>query len=152
MRIANRMVLCALSVVTLFGGRVHAQDPMPPVRYLLRDSSSTLPFSDAVRVGHILYLSGQIGGDSTGFPVKGGIVAETRQVLTNIKNVLDRNGSSMDEVVKCLVMLADMSEWATMNTVYVTFFPKHKPARSAMGANGLARGAKVEIECTATVR
>ena len=122
------------------------------MRYILRDSTSTLPFSDAVRVGHMLYLSGQIGADSTGFPVKGGIQAETRQVLTNIKGVLERNGSSMDEVVKCLVMLADMSEWATMNTVYVTFFPKHKPARSAMGANGLARGALVEIECSATVK
>jgi enamine deaminase RidA (YjgF/YER057c/UK114 family) len=58
----------------------------------------------------------------------------------------------MDRVVRCLVMLADMAEWPTMNSVYVTFFPGPKPARSAMGASGLALGARVEIECTATVR
>jgi 2-iminobutanoate/2-iminopropanoate deaminase len=65
--------------------------------------------------------------------------------------VLEANGSSMDRVVKCLVMLADMAEWGAMNRVYVTFFPNHLPARSAMGASGLALGARVEIECMAVV-
>jgi 2-iminobutanoate/2-iminopropanoate deaminase len=111
----------------------------------------SLPFSAAVRVGDMLYLSGQIGTDSAGALVTGGIEAETRQTLDNIRVVLEANGSSMDRVVKCLVMLADMAEWGAMNRVYVTFFPDHLPARSAMGASGLALAARVEIECMAVV-
>ena len=109
----------------------------------------SLPFSAAVRVGDMLYLSGQIGTDSTGALVKGGIGPETRQTMENIRGVLEANGSSLDRVVKCLVMLADMAEWGAMNGVYVTLFPHHVPARSAMGASGLALGARVEIECIA---
>ncbi len=107
------------------------------------------PFSPAVRVGNMLYLAGQIGTDSSGAVVKGGIDAETRQTLQNIVNVLAATGSSMDRVVKCTVFMADMKEWPAMNVVYATFFPKNKPARSAMGANGLALNARVEIECIA---
>jgi 2-iminobutanoate/2-iminopropanoate deaminase len=109
----------------------------------------SLPFSAAVRVGDMLYLSGQIGTDGTGALVKGGIGPETRQTMENIRAVLEANGSSLERVVKCLVMLADMTEWGAMNGVYVTFFPNHLPARSAMGASGLALGARVEIECIA---
>jgi len=109
------------------------------------------PFSPAVRVGNTLYLSGQIGTDASGGLVKGGIDTETRQVMINIKTVVEANGSTMDRVVKCTVFLADMKEWPAMNVVYATFFPNHKPARSAMGANGLARDARVEIECIAIV-
>jgi 2-iminobutanoate/2-iminopropanoate deaminase len=111
----------------------------------------SLPFSAAVRVGDMLYLSGQLGTDGTGALVKGGIEPETRQAMENIRAVLEANRSSMDRVVKCLVMLADMAEWSAMNRVYVTFFPDHLPARSAMGASGLALGARVEIECMAVV-
>lgn len=124
----------------------------PVVQYITPPgASANLPFSPAVRVGNVLYLSGQLGTDSTGNLVPGGIEAETRQALTNIKNLLEANGSSMDHVVKCLVMLADIGEWARMNTVYVTFFPVHKPARSAFGTTGLARGGRLEIECIATL-
>ena len=80
-----------------------------------------------------------------------GIGPETRQTLTNIKNTLEANGSSMDRVFKCTVMLADIAEWPAMNEVYVTFFPGNKPARSAFGTSGLAMGARVEIECIATM-
>lgn len=133
-------------------GVLQAQDRPPEVKYLVPEgAAATLPFSPAVKVGHILYLSGQLGTDSTGKLVAGGIEAETRQTLTNIKKLLEANGSSMDRVVKCLVMLADIGEWARMNTVYVTFFPAHRPARSAFGATGLALGARTEIECIATV-
>ena len=108
------------------------------------------PFSPAVRVGNVLYLAGQIGTDSTGKVVAGGIQAETRQTMENIRAVLQRTGSSFDRVVKCTAFLADMSEWAAMNDVYVTYFAADKrPARSAMGTNGLALGARVEIECIA---
>lgn len=111
-----------------------------------------LPFSEAVRVGSMLYLSGQIGTrPGTTELVEGGIQAETRQAMENIGTVLERYGSSMDRVVKCTAMMADMAEWQAMNEVYAGFFPDHKPARSAFGATGLALGARVEIECWATV-
>lgn len=131
---------------------LHAQDKAPEVKYITPPgAAATLPFSQAVKVGHMLYLSGMLGTDSTNRLVPGGIVEETRQTMTNIKRALEANGSSLDRVVKCLVMLADIAEWGQMNTVYVTFFPTHRPARSAMGASGLALNGRVEIECMATV-
>lgn len=112
-----------------------------------------LPFSEAVRVGHMLYLSGQLGLDAaTSKLVKGGITAETQKTMENIKATLEKHGSSMAEVVKCTVFLADINEWAAMNAVYVTFFPTNPPARSALGSSGLALGARTEIECMATVQ
>jgi reactive intermediate/imine deaminase len=113
--------------------------------------SLKLPFSEAVRVGPMLYLSGALGIDQSGGLVPGGIEAETRQALGNIRSVLERHGSSMDRVVKCTVMLADMQEWAAMNRVYVEHFTTNLPARSAFGASGLALGGRVEIECIATI-
>lgn len=124
----------------------------PEVEYLSSESMKGFPFSEAVRVGNMLYLSGQLGLDISRKLVAGGIVAETRQTLENIKSTLEKYGSSLDHVVKVTCMLADMSEWAKMNEVYVTYFSKHLPARSALGANGLALGARVEIECIAVLR
>lgn len=106
-------------------------------------------FSEAVRVGNTLYLTGKLGTAPGQGLVEGGIQAETRQTLTNISEALARYGSSMDEVVKCTVFLADMAEWSAMNQVYVEFFPINKPSRSAVGVNGLALDARVEIECIA---
>ena len=118
--------------------------------YLTTTVGPPRPFSPAVRANGFIFLSGQVGTDSTGKVVAGGIQAETRQVMQNLGAALQRSGSSFDRVVKCTVFLADMSEWNAMNDVYVTFFPADKrPARSAMGVNGLALGAKVEIECIA---
>ena len=111
--------------------------------------SRPLPFSEAVRIGDMLYLSGQLGTDSTGRLVPGGIGPETRQALTNIADVLERHGSALNHVVKCTVMLADIRDWGAMNEVYVTFFRSHPPARSAFGTNGLALGARLELECMA---
>ena len=111
----------------------------------------TVPFSAAVRVDKMLYLSGQIGIDETGNVVHGGITTETRQAMDNIRTTLQRYDSSLDRVVKVTVMLADMAEWNEMNKVYVTYFSEHLPARSAMGTSGLALGARVEIECIAVV-
>jgi 2-iminobutanoate/2-iminopropanoate deaminase len=107
------------------------------------------PFSPAVKANGFIFLSGQVGTDSTGKLVAGGIQAETRQAMTNIRDVLARAGSSMDKVVKCTVFILDMAEWPAMNEVYVTFFRGSPPARSATGASGLALGARVEIECIA---
>ena len=109
-----------------------------------------LPFSSAVRVGNMLYLSGQIGNTpGTRQLADTGIAGQTRQSLENVKTLLTSAGSSLDRVVKCTVFMADMAEWPTMNEIYVTFFPKHRPARSALGASGLALNARVEIECMA---
>lgn len=110
-----------------------------------------LPFSSAVRVDNTLYLSGNIGNlPGKNDLIAGGIGPETRQTMENMKAVLEQFGSSMDQVVKCTVFLADINEWGAMNEVYRTFF-KNPPARSALGASGLALDARVEIECIATV-
>ena len=124
----------------------------PRVEYLSGERTRPLPFSDAVRVGHMLYLSGQIGTDSSFALVPGGMRAEAKQTMENVKRVLERSGSSLDRVVKCTVMLADMADWPAFNEVYAGYFRKDRlPARSALGANGLALGARVEVECWATV-
>jgi reactive intermediate/imine deaminase len=124
------------------------------ITYHMPYGRPTRPFTPAVQVGDVLYLAGQIGtsANAQGGVVPGGIQPETRQTMLNIKDVLEKSGSSMDHVFKCTVMLADMSEWDAMNEVYTTFFPNHKPARSALGANGLALNARVEIECLAKVK
>jgi len=123
------------------------------VEYHAVSPDMQLPFSEAVRVGHMLYLSGQLGYDrETAKLVEGGITAETQKTLENIKATLEKHGSSMAEVVKCTVFLADINEWAAMNAVYVTYFPSNPPARSALGSSGLALGARTEIECMATVK
>ncbi len=110
-----------------------------------------LPFSSAVRVDNLLFLSGALGiVPGTRELAEGGIQAETRQTLENISRTLENFGSSMDKVVKCTVFLADIAEWGAMNEVYSTFFP-NKPARSALGASGLALNARTEIECIAVV-
>lgn len=109
-----------------------------------------LPFSEAVRVGNTLYLSGQIGiVPGTLKLVPGGLKGETKQTMENIKNSLEAHGYSMSNIVKCTVMLADMSEWGAFNEIYRSFFSNRYPARSALGANGLALGARVEVECIA---
>ena len=108
------------------------------------------PFSTAVRVGDLLILAGQLGTDSTGRLAPGGIEGETRQTLENIRAALQRAGSSMDRVVKCTALLADIDEFARMNAVYRTFFdPERLPARTTFAVAALARGARVEIECWA---
>ena len=122
--------------------------PAPP-RFVPMPGAVARPFSSAVIVDGMIYLSGQIGLDSSGKPAPGGIIGETRQTLENIRALLAANGATMDDVVKCTVMLADIQEWGAMNTVYATFFPSHPPARSAFGTSGLALGARVEIECLA---
>ena len=106
-----------------------------------------LPFSPAVRVGGQVYVSGQIGTlPGTTKLVPGGMVEEAKQTIENVKTILVANGYSLRDVVKCTVMLADMNEWAAFNEVYMKAFTPPYPARSAVGANGLARGAKVELD------
>jgi 2-iminobutanoate/2-iminopropanoate deaminase len=148
-----RPTLAFLAVITVAqAGCATSHQPRPEVEFLTIYGTPTLPFTPAVRVGDLLFLSGQIGTlPGTTTLVAGGIEAETRQTMENIRDVLAKVGSSLDRVAKCTVMMADMAEWSRMNTVYITFFPGHKPARSALGASGLALGARVEIECIAAV-
>lgn len=110
-----------------------------------------LPFSDAVRVGDVLYLSGQLGNVPGKMELApGGMEGQTRQMMENIARVLNANGLSFDDVFKCLVMMKDMREWGTFNTVYVEYFkPERLPTRSAFGAAVLALDAAVEMECWA---
>ena len=103
-----------------------------------------------MRANGFIFLAGQLGTDSTGRLAPGGITAETRQTMLNIKSLLERNGSSMDKVVKCLVLLADINDRPAMSDVYVSFFaPDKRPTRTAAGVSGLALNGKVEIECQA---
>lgn len=108
-------------------------------------------FSPAVRVGNLLFLSGQIGTDTANRLVAGGLQAEARQALNNVKATLERYGSGMDRVVKCTVFLADIKDYADFNEIYVTYFRPRKPARSAIAGSGLALGARVEVECIGVV-
>jgi 2-iminobutanoate/2-iminopropanoate deaminase len=144
-------IACAGALAVLLAAPSLAAEHSRP-EFLNREDPGRagLPFSEAVRVGDLMFLSGQIGYDpATGKPVPGGIKAEARQALTLIKDVLTRNGASMSDVVKCTVFFADIGEWATFNEVYGEFFKKPFPARSALAASGLARGARVEVECIA---
>ena len=115
-------------------------------------SATGLPFSPAVRVGNMLYVSGQIGiVPGTRQLADTGIAGQTRQALENVKALLAYSGSALDRVVKCTVFLADIRDYAKMNEVYATYFPKDPPARSTVAGSGLALGARVEVECMATV-
>ena len=152
-----RTALPAAAAVLLMAGCAAASE-RPPVEHYPPDEAVQaaaraggfrLPFSSAVRVGDVLYLSGVIGtgGDGTLPP---GIEAQTRQTMDNIGAMLKRAGRSFDDVFKCTVMIDDMKEWQAFNRIYMTYFkPDRLPARSAFGADGLALGALVEVECLA---
>ncbi len=110
------------------------------------------PYSQAVRAGGLLFVSGQIALDPrTGSLVPGGIGGETRQVLNNLDAVLRAGGSGLDHVVKTTVYLADMADFQVMNDVYGSYFGAHAPARATIQAAGLPRGARVEIDAIAVV-
>ena len=141
------VVLCA----TVLAGCEAPVDQETDVEWLNAPGNEGRPFSSAVRVDNLLFVSGAIGYDvESGALVEGGIQPETKKTLENIAESLEMFGSSMDKVVKCTVFLADIDEWGAMNEVYVTFF-SNKPARSALGTSGLALGARTEIECIAVV-
>ena len=145
------LALLAIAVCCL---AARADAARPVIEYLNSGKvlPKTLPFSEAVRVGNTLYLSGQIGIEpGTMNVVAGGFQAEAKQAMQNIKTSLEAHGYAMNNLVKCTAMLADMKDWPAFNDVYKTFFPEHYPARSAFGTNGLALGAHVEVECIAAV-
>ena len=110
------------------------------------------PYSQAIKVGNLVYISGQIPIDpTTGAFVEGGIKEQTRQSLANIKAILAEAGLNMSNVVKTTVFLADMNDFADMNAVYAEFFTEPYPARSAVAVKTLPKGALVEIEVVAAI-
>jgi 2-iminobutanoate/2-iminopropanoate deaminase len=121
--------------------------------YVTPESAAlNLPFSDAVIFNGLLVMSGQLGVDPATFKlVEGGIEAETHRIFSNMKALLAAHDASLADIVKCTVMIADISQWPAFNTIYLGYFPEHKPARSALGANGLALNAAVELECWAAL-
>jgi reactive intermediate/imine deaminase len=140
-------LLAALTAAALAGPAAAADRP----RLEFAPMSPRLPFSPAVRVDDVLYLSGQIGNKPDG-SLPPGIDAQTRQAMDNIGTVLKGQGLGWGDVVKCTVMLDEIKDWPAFNAVYVTYFEGVKfPARSAFGADGLAMGALVELECWAHV-
>ena len=148
---AMRFVPWGLAAVLLLA--TQASGAKEPTRVEFHDDGTVvpkgLPFSEAVRVGEVLYLSGQIGNEADG-TLPAGIEAQSRQVMDNIGAVLKSAGLGFGDVVKCTVMIDDIKQWADFNKVYVTYFPDGKfPARSAFGADGLAMGALIEVECWA---
>ncbi len=158
-------LVVAVSFTLLAGCRLVERPDSRAAQSAARDTSSTHRqiiqpegamqspvFSTAVRTGDLLFLSGQVGvkpGVSPPTLVEGGIQAETRQAMESIQSVLASQGLGLQDVVKCTVFLADIADYAAMNSIYQTFFPEDPPARSAMAGSGLALGARVEIECIA---
>jgi 2-iminobutanoate/2-iminopropanoate deaminase len=147
----DRLLVCLQVSAVLLAGCATA--PQPVYHTLPGRATLDLPYSDAVRHGNLLFLAGAVGtAPGTRQLVPGGVVAETRQVLENIKTNLELHGSSMDRAVKCTVFLADIGDFEAMNSVYRQYFPRNKPARTTVGVAGLPLGARVEIECIASVR
>jgi reactive intermediate/imine deaminase len=148
----KRIIALTLATgVLIMTSAADAAPARPAVEHFGRPTlgDQRLPFSDAVRVGDVLYLSGQIGiGPDGKLPV--GIEAQTKQAMDNIGAVLKRAGVGYDRIFHCTAMLSDMNNWPAFNKVYLGYFPDGPlPSRSAFGANGLALGALLEIECQA---
>lgn len=159
MRRSFFVLLIAATAVSAAASRLAAQGNPPPAtpptqaptdpnapQYI----NSRGSLSAAVRVGNMLYLSGQLGTDTTR-----GIQTETARALQKIKALVEANGSSMDRVVRCTVFLADIAEWGQMNQVYNTFFPAaNRPTRSAIAVSGMVGNPppRVEIECMAMIK
>jgi len=141
------MRMALLAAVLVVAPAAHAQE-----KEVLRVPGAVpgLPFSPAIRVGDVIYLSGHIGAPlGSKALVPGGVRAETRQALSNIRTILETAGSSLDRVFKCTVFLVDMRDYDAMNEEYAGVFPLDPPVRSTVAGSGLALGARVEIECMA---
>jgi reactive intermediate/imine deaminase len=137
----------AATVATLIActGTAHAAD----AEFYNKGNPPGRPFSLAVHTGDFVFVSGQLGTDDKGL-VAGGFEAQSRKAMDNVSDILKGMGFGMDHVVKCTIMIADMAKWADFNKVYVSYFkPGRLPARSALGANGLALGGEIEVECMA---
>jgi 2-iminobutanoate/2-iminopropanoate deaminase len=158
MRIAIRAFALIALAATFLGCETAPPAAPPPAvaapQFFLAGDSALrgMPFSEAVQVGNLLIVSGQIGNVPGKLElVQGGIEPESRQVLENIRAILERHGASLKDVVKCTIFLADIGEWGAFNAVYREVFAPPYPARSALGSSGLVLGARTEVECMAVV-
>ncbi|HKJ27623.1 MAG TPA: Rid family detoxifying hydrolase [Anaerolineales bacterium] len=116
-------------------------------------SKPVAPYSPGVRYGDLVFSSGQVGIDpATGKLAEGGVEAQARQCLENLKKVLEAAGSDMDHALKCTIFMADMGDYAAINEIYATYFTSDPPARSAVQVAALPIGALVEIEAVAVVK
>jgi 2-iminobutanoate/2-iminopropanoate deaminase len=140
----KKLLASPLLAALMIAAPAAAQKPLP----------AKLPFSPAIRVGDMLYMSGQIGQVPDGMdPHKEGFDAAVKNAMDSIGKILKDNGLDFGHVVKCTVMLDDMADWPRFNTTYVSYFEgKRLPTRSAFGAGGLALGAPLEVECLASFK
>ncbi len=149
------VIFAALIVATaLFVSRMDEDEPDGRTIVEMPGTLPGLPFSPAVRVDDLIFLSGQIGVDLTTLRlVDGGLEAETRQTMENIRRVLETAGAGLEDLVKCTIFLENIDDWPAFNEIYAEYFldMPAPPARSALGATGLALGATVEVECIAAV-
>jgi 2-iminobutanoate/2-iminopropanoate deaminase len=152
--VTRRAVLGACVLVAAACAQAPARNAAPARQVIAPPGASTIaPYSPAIGSGGFVFLSGQVGLlPGTTNLVAGGITAETRQTLENVRTLLDTAGLTPDDVVKCTVFLADIAEFGAMNEVYGAFFTAAPPARSTVGVAALPLGARVEIECIARAR
>lgn len=142
-KLALALVTLAFSSLSLAGSSIEVLGAEETRRL-------NLPFSEAVAIGDLLFLSGQIGNRPGEFKlVDGGIQAQTRQTMKNVIAILNKHGSRVDQLIKCTIFLANMDDWGEMNIAYIEALGDHRPARSALGVSGIALGGSVEIECIA---
>ena len=148
MRISKKLAL-SMAMFGLCSG-IFAQDDTEIIFHKPENPARlSAPFSEAVQAGNLFFLAGQIGMDRTvGKLAEGGVKGETEQAIQNIKGVLEYHGLSLDNVVKCTVILSDINDFKAFNEVYIKHFTK-KPARTTYAAAGLAVGAKIEIDVIA---
>ena len=152
-RKSARGPICALTLAVFCLTAAYAAEPAQ-IQFNPKQNpppGMTLPFSESVRVGDMLYLSGEIGVDASGKLVAGGLKAEAKQVMDNIGADLARLGSSFDRIAQCTVALADIADWPAFNEIYRGYFKERFPARMAFAASALALGARVEVQCNAVV-
>lgn len=147
--------LFAASGCVIVDGEEVVMDSRPYVSHYspsIVAEGAKMPFSKAVKVGQTIYLSGELGVDySTMTLVSGGVGPETAQIFANMEATLDEYGADLADLVKCTVFLDDMAQFGAMNAAYTAALPDPKPARSTIGADGLALGAALEIECIAVI-
>jgi 2-iminobutanoate/2-iminopropanoate deaminase len=149
MTVPRTALLCGIVLTAACGCSAPASSGAASPAQYFPSSVPNAPFSAAVRVGDVVYLSGQIGIGADG-KLPGDFGEQAQQTMGNVAAALKQAGLGFDDVFKCTVMLADMSHWEDFNKIYVGYFKADRlPARSAVGANGLARGALVELECLA---
>lgn len=145
------IIIAVLALIMSFTFDMGVQEKKTVRKVITFDNTpAKRPYSPAIEVNNTLYVSGQIGVDqATGKLIEGGIEVQARQVLKNLKNVVEKGGYTMDNVAKCTVLLSDIAFYSTVNQIYMEFFSKDPPARMAFAVKDLPMGALIEIDAIA---